>query len=143
MGIYLLILKLPEEKTILIGKRGKICFKKGFYLYIGSAQRGLWTRINRHLRKNKTLYWHIDYLLKEAYIKEILWAPLKKDMECKIATSLSNDLIFIDHFGSSDCKCRSHLFYSKDLKILKDTLSKVIKELKINLKKIDLSSFST
>ena len=65
-GSYLLLIELKDKETIQIGKLGKIDFMKGFYVYIGSAINGLEQRINRHLRKEKKLHWHIDFLLKSA-----------------------------------------------------------------------------
>ena len=55
-GSYILVIELKEEKIIQIGKLGKIHFKKGFYVYIGSALNGLEQRITRHLIKEKTFF---------------------------------------------------------------------------------------
>lgn len=109
-GSYILIIRL--SKKININLRSKSFFlQKGWYIYIGKAKKNLISRILRHIRKNKKLYWHIDYLLKEAKIFEIYFF---KDAlsECKIAQriiEISDN--FINGFGSSDCRCKSHLAY--------------------------------
>ncbi|MEE9474859.1 MAG: GIY-YIG nuclease family protein, partial [Candidatus Hydrothermarchaeaceae archaeon] len=71
-GIYALIITLEEDKNICVGKLGPVDFKKGYYVYIGSALNSLEGRINRHRRKDKKLRWHVDYLLNEGKIVEIL-----------------------------------------------------------------------
>jgi len=88
-------------------------FEKGLYFYIGRARKGLKARIRRHLIKNKKLFWHIDYLLYSNYakIKEI-WTGINKQ-ECQIARHFyRNGYDYINRFGSSDCHCRSHLFFT-------------------------------
>jgi len=62
-GTYAIIMELISDKRISVGKLGKINFKKGYYLYVGSGQNSLETRIARHLKKRKKKFWHIDYLL--------------------------------------------------------------------------------
>jgi sugar fermentation stimulation protein A len=40
-GVYLLILKVDQKETIEVGSLGRRVFKKGFYVYVGSAKRNL------------------------------------------------------------------------------------------------------
>jgi Uri superfamily endonuclease len=41
-GCYCLIIKLNNDRTVKIGKKlGKIEFKKGYYVYVGSAMNSL------------------------------------------------------------------------------------------------------
>jgi len=120
-GAYILILKLNSSKDIVVGSLGKIKFKKGFYCYIGSAigNTTIENRCKRHLKTNKKTKWHIDYLRREAEIVEIVAIPSRKKIECKIARKISEKTDgFIPRFGSSDCNCKSHLFYFKDKKSL-------------------------
>ena len=63
---YFIILKLDEDCEIEVGRLGKILFKKGYYIYCGSAKRGFSKRIKRHFSKKKKLWWHIDYLSMKA-----------------------------------------------------------------------------
>jgi len=117
-GSYLLLIELKDDKTIQVGKLGKIFFRKGFYVYVGSALNGLEHRINRHLRLEKKVHWHIDYLLGSAKIVNVFLRESTGRCECKIADELSNKLEFVAGFGCSDCKCKSHLFYGSHVKII-------------------------
>jgi len=111
-GIYYLLIKVLKTKEILIGKLRKIKFEKGNYLYIGSAQKNLEKRIERHFKKKKKKFWHIDYLLadKDVKIEKVILFPQKrKNEECKLAKRISKKGKPIKNFGSSDCKCKSHL----------------------------------
>lgn len=123
-GSYILIIELKKNKNIRVGKLGEINFMKGFYAYVGSALNNLEKRIKRHLKKDKKLRWHIDYLLKHAEIKEIYYRENIFKEECNIA-SYFNSLKFIEKFGSSDCKCKSHLFYSEDIEDFKKIINKL------------------
>jgi len=108
---YLLNIHLENARTIKIGKLGKHRFSKGHYIYVGSAKRNFHHRINRHLRQEKKIHWHIDYLLKYARITEIWSSSLSED---KIADILSTIMeVPVLHFGASDKKSKSHLFYGK------------------------------
>ncbi len=113
-GLYALIVKLGEDKKIKIGKLGLVDFRKGYYVYIGSALNSLEGRINRHLRKDKRLRWHIDYLLEAGHIVEILVLETNKKLECIVAKKIQKNLDPIKNFGSSDCSCESHLVHAKE-----------------------------
>ena len=120
-GTYILVMKLKSNKNIRVGSLGKLEFNKGFYCYVGSAigSTTIENRCKRHLRKNKKMQWHIDYLRKEAEIVNIFAIPSRKKIECKIARKILKKAdSFIPKFGSSDCNCKSHLFYFKDKKSL-------------------------
>ena len=121
-GIYTLLTKLDKPRTITVGKRGEIPFSAGYYAYMGSALNGLESRIARHLKKDKAFHWPIDYFLKKAKVEEIIYSLTEKDKECIIASQLVQKLKPIPHFGSSDCRCLSHLYVCKD----KYTLRKII-----------------
>jgi len=111
-GIYLLFLSIKKDTSVNIGKLGKIKFKKGSYVYIGSAQNGIKQRVLRHLRKTKKKHWHIDYLLdnKNVRIESVFYRETnKKSDECKTAKLFMRNSGVVEHFGCSDCGCRSHL----------------------------------
>jgi len=110
-GSYILLIKLKNGEEIKIGKLGNISFKKGFYLYIGSALNGLENRLNRHFKVDKKTHWHIDYLLKYGKIIDAFYKESSSKEECDIAKNFENKLFLIPGFGCSDCKCKSHLFY--------------------------------
>ena len=109
-GSYLIWIFLDDSKDIVAGKKS-FFLEKGYYIYVGSAKKGLISRINRHLRKKKKLHWHIDYLTKEAKKKVAIPIRSYEPLECIIAKRLANLGKPISGFGSSDCKCNSHLFY--------------------------------
>jgi len=126
-GTYILIIKFEEEKTIEIGKLGKINFKDGFYVYVGSALNGLEQRIDRHLRKTKKKHWHIDYFLDFSCITDIFFLEDDDKKECKIVKKLEKHLFSINGFGSSDCRCKSHLFFGSQ-----EEITNLIKTLQMN-----------
>ncbi|MDY6966440.1 MAG: GIY-YIG nuclease family protein [Halobacteriota archaeon] len=126
-GVYVLLVELRESAKIVVGKLGIIHFPDGYYAYVGSALNGLEGRIDRHLRAGKKTFWHIDYLLAKASIKEVIFAETLKRRECDIADSLGR-LNRINHFGSSDCRCESHLFFSKNYEEVRDAVLKGFKE---------------
>lgn len=120
LGTYTLLIELDEDSEIQIGKLGEIEFRKGGYAYVGSGLNNLEKRIERHLREDKKLYWHIDYFLTEATVREVLYGKSDEKKECEIAENLAEELSFINGFGASDCGCNSHLFYSEDISKLKE-----------------------
>jgi len=107
--------------NLKVGCLGSLRFEKGWYAYTGSAlgSAGLKGRIQRHLRKDKRRFWHIDYLLrsKHSSIKAIVYAKTDKRYECKIVKEINNMSVKpVKGFGISDCKegCESHLHYMID-----------------------------
>jgi len=118
-------MELRDDKQIKIGKLDKMGFRKGFYAYVGSAMNGLENRIRRHFNKEKKLYWHIDWFLRSAKIKDVVYFETSNKMECKVAQALAKRFESIKGFGSSDCKCTSHLFFSTGFQLLKDFVAEV------------------
>lgn len=120
-GIYVLLIEVEKNINIRIGNLRRINFRKGFYAYIGSAQNNLEKRIERHLKKEKKKFWHIDYLLSSSFAKVniVFYKETDKEEECKIAKMLSKIAKQIKGFGSSDCNCESHLFILNDMKSFK------------------------
>lgn len=131
-GVYVLLIELERSGSHAIGRLGNVDFPAGFYGYVGSALNGLEGRLKRHLRQEKKLHWHIDYLLKKARISNIFYAETPAGsrfpeqpprVECQIARSLAQYFEFAKGFGCSDCRCPSHLFYSKNLKVMNRKIS--------------------
>ena len=124
-GSYILVVYVSKDIYIKIGVLGNILFSEGYYLYTGSAlgnsgSSTLSNRVTRHLSlMKKKLHWHIDYLLNNPF--SILYClyliPTNQNYECIIANELLDiSEGYIQKFGSSDCKCKSHLVYFKDFK---------------------------
>ena len=112
-GVYLVLLSLPQGKRIKVGALGEFFFAPGYYLYVGSAMGGLYRRIGRYFRNTGKIRWHLDYLLKEACLEKILVYPTETRMECVVSDRIASRLERpVNGFGSSDCRCPSHLFYA-------------------------------
>ena len=133
-GSYVLLIELQQERTIGVGSLKTMHFDRGSYAYVGSAMGGLDARIRRHLRADKKCHWHIDYLLSHANIDGIILCRSEDRIECTIARALSRQFDFIPGFGSSDCTCRSHLFFAPDKRQMKPGVSAVISTLGIQPK---------
>jgi sugar fermentation stimulation protein A len=114
-GSYVVVLRLPRDRRISVGGLGGIKFRKGFYLYVGSAKKDLTQRINRHRSERKKLFWHIDYLRSHAEFHVSLPIRTSANLECGIAASVKEIADWqVDAFGSSDCSCETHLFGMQD-----------------------------
>jgi len=110
-GCYIVILRLETDAEILVGGFGSKFFRKGYYLYAGSAKKALSKRIERHQRLRKNLFWHIDYLREKASFSKGLAIRTSEEIECALAHDLERIADWaVPDFGSSDCSCRSHLF---------------------------------
>ena len=117
---YILFIYLDKKQDIAIGRLGDFHFSKGSYTYVGSGKKNLNKRIERHLRKRKKIFWHIDYLLQYADVKEVF---VSKKEESEVARILETELeIPVYGFGSTDkIRDKSHLFFGKlPKKILRD-----------------------
>jgi len=119
-GIYALRIRLRQPVLVAAGAISSWRLSSGTYWYVGSAQRNLRRRLSRHLRNNKQLQWHIDYLLArpETGVIALYTKLADKSKECKTALVLSLCGNPVPHFGSSDCRCPSHLFCTRGRRIL-------------------------
>ena len=111
-GAYQLVLRLAQPTIITVGALGSHKYPSGIYLYTGRASRGLRRRIERHLKAEKKLRWHIDYLLEHAQIEGVRVYPEKASEECLINNEMAlavGGIFPMNGFGSSDCRCTSHL----------------------------------
>ena len=115
-GCYIAVFQLSVGQTIAVGQLGEIHFPEGMYFYVGSAQKDLSARIDRHGRPDKPLRWHVDYLSAKAWMLGAVAVAGGKKLECELAAELAEHLkLAAPGFGASDCRCRGHLFYSPDL----------------------------
>lgn len=108
-------------------KSGKVfALPKGTYAYCGSAMGGLKKRISRHFKKKKKLHWHIDFLTVSSQVEVLgAWIFEGKRIECDLAGIVSKFGRPVSGFGSSDCRCESHLFLIKFLPELKREIEKL------------------
>jgi len=120
-GAYCLLIHLTAGREATIGRLGRFHFPKGYYVYFGSAMRGLAARIARHKRRGKKLRWHIDYFLAlpAAKLFAAVPHPSNERRECTLNQAIQKwpgATAPIPGFGSSDCKrgCPAHLTYLGD-----------------------------
>ncbi|MBO9361615.1 MAG: GIY-YIG nuclease family protein [Thermoflexus sp.] len=117
-GVYVLCLEVWGE--VSVGRLGRWRLD-GTYAYVGSAQGpGGFRRLERHRRVadgcSPVRRWHIDYLLavgrwRGAFARE----TEDPTAECALARALADHLpLAIPRFGSSDCRCSTHLFAVPD-----------------------------
>lgn len=111
--LYSITTMMDKDQQITIGKLGTFLFRKGMYVYVGSAKRNIEARIARHLKIEKKMRWHFDYLRPFVEIVDVQ-TFLGDEGECQLFERLMTEkrgMIPVVGFGSSDCKCRAHLFY--------------------------------
>lgn len=129
-------MSLPRACRIRIGALGTFDFRRGNYVYIGSALNGLDARIARHLAgfsrrdlpegqwgeigrrvsqsRPHRVFWHIDYFLPHARILQVWTDATGVRLECEWAhtvLALPNARVLAPRFGASDCDCAAHLVF--------------------------------
>jgi len=114
-GVYLLVMYLPAGHEIRVGRLGLRHFRRGWYLYAGSARGpgGIRARCARHLRPDKRQRWHIDYLTQVAQVRQVWFSEELTEMH--LVTELLRCPTLeqpVAGFGASDSRARAHLFYS-------------------------------
>ena len=111
---YQLIMHVKKSIMVQVGKLGRFQFPAGFYVYTGSAKKGMAHRLARHQAKMKKMHWHIDYLLANKNV-EIVDIKTFLQPECDINLKTKGEII-AKRFGASDCRqnCGSHLLYTGD-----------------------------
>ena len=104
---YVLAIEKTGSSRVRMRKE-TIYMEKGFYLYVGSAKRGLEKRLARHVKKRKNRFWHIDYITcrRDTAVRDIYLSPYP---ECETLSTVSAlGTLFGRGLGSSDCRCQSH-----------------------------------
>ena len=112
-GSYVLFIHMPRSKGIDVGRLGSFRFEAGTYLYVGSALNTLQKRLARHASQTKKLHWHIDYLLQYGTIQKVMTVETEKRIECllnKAVTEIFPVEAPVKGFGSTDCRCNTHLW---------------------------------
>lgn len=117
-GTYVLRLVVHWETVIEVGSLGELTLQPGIYLYCGSAlgPGGLAARIAHHSKFVKSPRWHIDYLTFASSLSEVWYVESEEKLEHRWAGVFSK-IEWVEEgpagFGSSDCRCATHLFYTK------------------------------
>jgi Uri superfamily endonuclease len=113
-GTYQLTLRVARAVRVRIGRLGEFSFPAGRYVYTGSARRNLEARIARHLRRDKAMHWHIDWLLSAPGV-EVVGVRRSRLAEC-VLNRCAGGRVLVAGFGASDCRmgCGSHLRYLGD-----------------------------
>jgi Uri superfamily endonuclease len=117
-GTYALILLSAREDVIRVGRLGDLRLQRGFYVYIGSAlgQGDVRGRLAHHLQPAERPHWHIDYLRVHTTIEEIWFSydiDSKEHAWAGCIAGMPGASMPLAGFGSSDCDCKSHLFFSE------------------------------
>ncbi len=131
--LYVVAAWVPRRETITVGALGPITFARGWYAYVGSARRGRDARVARHMRPDKPLRWHADYLFSR-HTATRSWLIDTELTECELAALLREAVRGVEDqkrpatrasggsgsapafaepenapFGASDCGCAGHL----------------------------------
>jgi Uri superfamily endonuclease len=132
-GIYVLVVSVERNINVKVGKLGSLRFEKGLYAYVGSAQNNLQKRVRRHLGREKKKFWHIDFLLDNLHVKvlQVFYRNVERFEECRIAKELGKEGVAVPDFGSSDCRCKSHLFKVQGTEFLRGYMNEMNAETKI------------
>jgi Uri superfamily endonuclease len=115
-GAYALILFCSREGLVQIGKLGPLRLRRGFYAYVGSAlgPGGVRARIAHHRKLSLRPHWHIDYLRPYTRLDRIWYSyggARREHRWARVLSGLRGASVPIAGFGSSDCRCKTHLFF--------------------------------
>ncbi|GEM_PF-255682 len=121
---YVVVMHLPELRTVEVGALGEFEFEAGDWAYIGRARRGFDARLERHRRRagdQKTIRWHVDYLRETTrWVRAHELTSQQAEGhggECGLADTvagLPQAGRRLPDFGSSDCRCEGHLVHFPD-----------------------------
>jgi Uri superfamily endonuclease len=115
-GTYVLVLSSPRAARIAVGRRLRVTLDEGCYLYVGSAfgPGGLDARLRRHQRGDGQRHWHVDYLRAATTFVGAIVDRGGERREHQWAAELEacGEYATIAGFGSSDCRCTTHLFHA-------------------------------
>ena len=115
-GTYALVFRAKRKKRLIIGKLGILKLQPGYYVYVGSAfgPGGLKARIGHHRNSSSRRHWHIDYLSEHLTPDEVWYTqdPIHREHHwSEVLSHAGGASIPLPGFGSSDCRCISHLYF--------------------------------
>ena len=113
---YVLVLSSRSTDLIQRGRLGALRLRSGFYVYVGSAlgPGGVRARLAHHRKLSRRPHWDIDYLRAHSKVEDIWYCLDDRRLEhiwaerIGLAEGASVPLV---GFGSTDCRCASHLFF--------------------------------
>ncbi len=115
-GTYALLLYKGRAGRIRVGRLGTFQFPAGWYVYVGSARGpgGLRARLTHHWQPARSPHWHLDFLRQQAVPIEVGWKTGARRVECawaRMVGCIPGAALAVERFGSSDCRCPTHLWY--------------------------------
>jgi len=116
-GTYALIMRCYQPGMVQVGSLGQLQAAAGWYIYVGSAlgSGGLSGRLVHHLDKKRIKHWHIDRLKSMMEIDSVWYVVDPARLEhawAGVFLSAPGLRAPWPRFGSSDCTCPAHLFYT-------------------------------
>jgi Uri superfamily endonuclease len=115
-GTYIFFGRLNAAIEITVGRFGTVNLPGGDYAYAGSAfgPGGIAARVGHHLSVSRRPRWHLDFLRPHLVPRAVWFATEKHPWEHEWAAALQRirgASVPCRGFGSSDCKCLSHLVH--------------------------------
>ena len=115
-GAYALVLLCSRGELVQIGKLGPLQLRRGFYVYVGSAvgPGGVRARVAHHQKLSPRPHWHIDYLRPHTRLDRIWYSHdrIRREHQwARVIHALRGASVPAAGFGSSDCHCKTHLFF--------------------------------
>lgn len=110
-GVYMLLIRVRQAGRIMRAHNAWTIVP-GWYVYVGSAQRGLRARLARHARRKKRPHWHIDSLLLLGYVvsaRVLVGAPRAVEARLARAWARAPGARVLENFGATDSPAASHL----------------------------------
>jgi sugar fermentation stimulation protein A len=109
--LYVVVAWAPHGEQVAVGALGSLAVARGWYAYVGSAERARETRVARHLAADKTLRWHADYFFR-SFPARSGWLVDTGLSECELTDGLARlpgAERRLPRFGAGDCLCAGHL----------------------------------
>lgn len=117
-GTYALVMLALRPTRVIAGRLGGFTLPAGYLVYLGSAHGagGIRGRLSRHLRADKALHWHVDYLRAVLPVVHVVVEVSAVNLECawtRTLLTLPGASAPVAGFGSSDCHngCPAHLVH--------------------------------
>lgn len=102
-----------------MGRLGRFRLPRGCYVYVGSAEGRLRSRVRRHLAVAKRVRWNIDHLTVNAGVLRggALLLPASPIDECTLYQGVARAIelaALVRGFGAHDCRgrCPAHLGFT-------------------------------